>query len=104
MATRYLFVEFCNKPICLVYHISLIKDYNLKRHYESRHEADNRYLIGELREKAIAKLRGELVQQKEIIRKPVTDNKSVVNILNTKMQGRNQSTPRSLGIISCSPN
>ena len=56
----------------------MMKDYNLKRHYESRHEADYRHLIGELREKAITKLRRELVKQQEIIRKPVTLNESVV--------------------------
>lgn len=75
-----MFVEFRNKPIYLVCkeNIAVLKDYNLKRHYESRHEIDYRHLIEELREQMVTKLKGELVKQQGIIQKPVLDNKSVV--------------------------
>ena len=78
--TKYLFVELCNIPICLVCkeNIAVLKDYNLKRHYESRHEANYRHLTSELREQEVTKLKRELVKQQEIIRKPVLVNKSVV--------------------------
>ena len=41
-AMQFLFIESNRKPLCLVCQeaISVVKEYNLKRHYKSRQEAE----------------------------------------------------------------
>ena len=60
---KYLFVESYGKPTCMVCQevLGVMKDYNLKRHYESYHMIEYGQLTGTLRYKAVAKLRDGLL-------------------------------------------
>lgn len=45
----YFFVENICKPLCLIYQktVSVTKEYNIKRHYDSEHESTFKNNIGE---------------------------------------------------------
>ena len=49
---QYLFIESNGKPLCLICQetIFVVKKYNLKRHYKSRHEAKYDNIRGQQRE------------------------------------------------------
>ena len=55
---QYLFIESNGKPLCLVCQetISVVKEYNLKRHHKSRHEAKYDNIRGQQREDKIQQL------------------------------------------------
>ena len=55
---QYLFIESNGKPLCLICQetISVVKEYNLKRHYKSRHEAKYDNIRGQQREDKIQQL------------------------------------------------
>ncbi|XP_066969270.1 general transcription factor II-I repeat domain-containing protein 2-like [Macrobrachium rosenbergii] len=54
----YLFTEVNTKPVCLVCNqqVSVLKEYNIRRHYETRHEEKYHHLQGELRIEKINEL------------------------------------------------
>ncbi|XP_068089524.1 general transcription factor II-I repeat domain-containing protein 2-like [Hyperolius riggenbachi] len=58
----YFFVQHEDKPLCLIckYTASVFKEYNVKRHYETKHKAKYDEYVGLHREQKIAKLREEL--------------------------------------------
>ena len=52
---QYLFIESNGKPLCLICQetIFVVKEYNLKRHYKSRHKAKYDNIRGQQREDKI---------------------------------------------------
>lgn len=71
----YFFIEFKGKPLCLICQksISAVKEYNLKRHYDTEHKAKFDCLEGEIRKRKISTLKSSLQSQQNIF-KVVADN------------------------------
>lgn len=71
----YFFIEFKGKPLCLICQksISVVKEYNLKRHYDTEHKAKFDCLEGEIRKRKISTLKSSLQNQQNIF-KVVADN------------------------------
>lgn len=69
--SKYFFIEDKRKCICLIcsFCISVFKEYNLKRHFETKHAAAFNKLQGEERERKIESLRRSLDQQKSVFTK-----------------------------------
>ena len=66
---QYLFVESNGKPLCLICQetISVVKEYNLKRHYKSRHEAKYDNIRDQQREDKIQQLTKSVSRQQTAI-------------------------------------
>ena len=67
---KYFFVAHAEKALCLVCKksIPVMKDYNLRRHFEKNHEA-YQLLIGEKRTQKIEKLKKEMAAQQFMFKK-----------------------------------
>lgn len=68
----YLFVEMGQKPVCLVCNesISVMKEFNLKRHYETKHAKKFDTLHGQLRSDRVLDLKRKLKNQQFSFLKP----------------------------------
>ena len=77
---KYLFVESYGKPTCLICQevLGVMKDYNLKRHYESCHKVEYGQLTGNLRGETVTRMRDGLLKQQGVFMTPVQDNQAVV--------------------------
>jgi hypothetical protein len=55
---EYFFIETDDKPVCLICQrtVSVMKEYNLKRRYGSKHKGKFDCLTGELRKRKISNL------------------------------------------------
>ena len=62
---KYLFVECTSKPQCLVclQIVSVPKEYNLKRHYETRHKSQYEQYDGDARIAVVKNLKGKYYKQ-----------------------------------------
>ena len=69
-ADLYFFVEQKEKPICLICNesVSVNKEYNLKRHHETKHKGYNEFKPRERKEK-LEKLKSNLDRQQTIFKK-----------------------------------
>ena len=74
---KYMFVEHFNKPICLICMeiMSVNKEYNIKRHYESKHQ-NYMHITGEIRKEKINKLKSNLKQQSSMFARKNTENEN----------------------------
>ena len=66
----YFFIEFNNKPICLICNesISVLKEYNVKRHYETKHAREYVTYQGQFRKDKILELKKNLTKQHHIFK------------------------------------
>jgi len=66
--TDYLFVEHNGKPQCLVCgtSVSVFKEYNIKRHYDTNHSDTYKDIAPEIRNMKITELKKKLRQQKTL--------------------------------------
>ena len=62
---KYLFVETKGKPQCLIclQIVSVPKEYNLKRHYETRHKSQYEQYDGDVRIAVVKDLKGKYNKQ-----------------------------------------
>ena len=77
---NYFFVQCKEKAVCLICQeaVAVFKEYNLRRHYESRHKDKYDSLQGQMREDKLAKLKsGLLAQQTTFIRQNQLNQASV---------------------------
>ena len=83
MDNKYLFVESYGKPTCLTCQevLGVMKDYNLKRHYESCHKVEYGQLTGNLRGEIVTRMRDGLLKQQGVFMTPVQDNQAVVKLV-----------------------
>ena len=77
----YFFVQHSNKPVCLICQetIAVFKDYNLNRHYDTKHKKYSE-LTEQLRKDKIAKLKANLQSQTSIFTKKVSENEKIVQV------------------------
>ena len=75
----YFFVLWKEKPVCFVCSdvISVLKEYNLKRHFLTKHPSYNN-LVGRPREEKVEKLRKALIGQKTFFVKKQNENNNIV--------------------------
>jgi hypothetical protein len=68
---NYFFVEHRGAPVCLICNesVAIMKDYNLRRHYETRHNDDFGKFEGRMREDKLASLKKNLAAQQNIFKK-----------------------------------
>jgi hypothetical protein len=71
----YYFILNKGLPVCLLCneYVSVNKEYNLKRHFTSRH-ADHQKIAGQLRKDEIQKLKKNLDTQQQMFNKPRTQH------------------------------
>lgn len=76
---EYFFIMHNGKPICLLCNesISVLKEYNMKRHYSSKHTTQHT-LTGQLRKDKIQKLKSNLDKQQQMFNKQRTQLDNVV--------------------------
>ena len=55
---KYFFIKSADKTLCVICHeaITVMKDYNLLRHYQSKHKRNCSQLKGEVRAEKLAKI------------------------------------------------
>jgi hypothetical protein len=64
----YFFSEVCDKIVCLIFNkgVSVPKEYNLRRHYETLHKDKFGVLEGKLREDKLKNFKSDLQRQQKI--------------------------------------
>lgn len=77
---EYFFILHSGKPMCLLCNetISVLKEYNMKRHYSSKHFAQYNSLMGQLRKDKIKKLITDLGKQQQMFHSQRSNLDSVV--------------------------
>ena len=77
----YLFVKHRNNPVCLICQeaIGVYKEYNIKRHYETKHKKYSE-LTGQIRKDKIIKLKANLQSQTSIFTKQTSENEKKVQV------------------------
>ena len=77
---KYFFIEINNKTICIICMeiISVLKVYNLKRHYTQRHAATFDGIQGMIRSDKIAELKRLMTAQQLSFKKVAIQNDSIV--------------------------
>ncbi|KAL3881241.1 hypothetical protein ACJMK2_027697 [Sinanodonta woodiana] len=65
---NYFFVEFKTKPICLICNnsVSVMKEYNIKQHYEAKHANKFDKYKGQFRQDQVNNLKRKLSAQRQI--------------------------------------
>ena len=78
--TDYLFIEWKQKPLCLVCGatLSISKAFNVKRHYDALHQHKYDKTVGKLREDSVEKLRNSLGVQQSVFKKSIEENENAV--------------------------
>jgi uncharacterized RmlC-like cupin family protein len=66
--SEHYFIESDGKPVCLICQkmVFVMKEYNIKCHYESKHKGKIYCLTGELRKRKISNLKAFLIGQQNI--------------------------------------
>ena len=75
---KYFFVEHYSKPVCLICqtNIAVMKEFIIKRHYETCHSKYNEY-VGESRKLKIKNLKSGFEQQTNFFKKKQEESESV---------------------------
>lgn len=76
----YFFVEHKGKPLCLICQktVAVMKEFNIKRHYDSEHKSTFENIIGDLRKIKVNHFKSLLNSQQNIFKKQISQNKSIV--------------------------
>ncbi|GLV46488.1 hypothetical protein CBL_20817 [Carabus blaptoides fortunei] len=78
--TKYFFIEVKGKAICLICRecISLLKEYNVKRHYNTKHPNYCSELTIEAKQKKVASLSNNLLAEQNIFKKQNFEDEAAV--------------------------
>jgi len=76
----YFFVKHNGKPLCLICQktVAVMKEYNIKRHYDSEHKSTFENIIGDLKKIKVNHFKSLLNSQQNIFKKQISQNKSIV--------------------------
>lgn len=76
----YFFIQFKNKAICLICKesISVFKEFNIRRHFETKHKFHYGILEGDLRDNKIQQLKKQLTCQQNVFKNISDRNQSGV--------------------------
>lgn len=75
---RYFFIEYNGKATCLICKetVGVMKEYNVKRHYDTKHAGKYKEWTGQLRKDKVKEFQRKLTSQQNIFRK-VTDDSEI---------------------------
>ena len=76
---KYFFIESDEKALCAICNetVAVLKEFNLRRHYQSKHQANYSKLAGKLRAEKFAKLPHQLTSQRCLLTKCKNANESL---------------------------
>ncbi|XP_063820200.1 general transcription factor II-I repeat domain-containing protein 2-like [Pseudophryne corroboree] len=76
----YFFVEIDDKPVCLVCResLSVLKEYNIKRHYETKHASKFNHLQGQPRVDKVNDLQKDLKRQQGTFKRHMEESEACV--------------------------
>ncbi|GFX82045.1 uncharacterized protein TNCV_2572421 [Trichonephila clavipes] len=76
----YFFIHIKDNAVCLIcrHSISILKSYNLKRHYEQKHEEIDKLTVGERKAK-LQSLKNNLTSQQYIFHKQTAQTNGIVS-------------------------
>ena len=77
---KYMFVIQSEKPICLLCHeaVSVVKEYNLRRHFDTKHGAKYAKFSLQENQQIVQKLKGGLQSQQKMFTKVIAKNEAAV--------------------------
>lgn len=78
----YFFVNIKNKPVCLICNesVSVMKEYNLKRHYDAKHASKMDAIQGQFRLDKLRDLKKKLENQQYSFTRSNADSESIVKV------------------------
>lgn len=78
--TEYFFVEHRGTPTCLICteKVAVYKEYNIRRHYSTRHAEEYTKYQGDERKNRVANLKKCLLRQQELFKKAKKENEAAV--------------------------
>lgn len=78
----YCFVNIKNKPVCLICNetVSVMKEYNLKRHYDAKHASKMDSIQGQFRIDKVRDLKKKLENQQSSFTRQSADSKLCVKV------------------------
>ena len=78
--TDYLFTYVKDKPVCLVCgaNVSIIKEYNIRRHYETKHQDKYKDLDMTQRSQEVEEMTKGLVSQQNMFKKATAQSEAAV--------------------------
>ncbi|XP_061765856.1 general transcription factor II-I repeat domain-containing protein 2-like [Nerophis ophidion] len=78
--TEYLFICVKDRPVCLVCgaNVSVTKEYNIRRHYETKHQDKYKDLDTTQRSQKIEEMKRGLLSQQYMFKKATTQNEAAV--------------------------
>ena len=78
-SVKYFFIESENNALCVIYHesVAVVKEYNMRRHYQSKHKGTYSWCDGGIREERLKKLKQSINSQRSIFTKASKQNESI---------------------------
>ena len=79
---QYLFVDFKSKPVCLICNetVAVMKEYNIKRHYETKHSSTYNSLQGHFRNDKVDQMKQKLHGQQSLFAKGTREAETSVRV------------------------
>ena len=76
---KYFFIKSDEKALCVICNetVAVMKEYNLRRHHESKHREKYEQLKGKVRAVKFSKLKNQLTFQRTIFTKSSNENESL---------------------------
>ncbi|XP_059147647.1 uncharacterized protein LOC131935278 [Physella acuta] len=76
---KYFFIKSGDKALCLICNetVAVMKEYNLRRHHQSKHQGKYAQLEGKVRAKTYSKLKNQLTSQRTLINKSSNENEAL---------------------------
>ena len=77
---KYMFVLQAEKPVCLLCHeaVSVVKEYNLRRHFDTKHGAKYAKFSLQEKQQIVQKLKGGVRSQQKMFTKAIAKNEAAV--------------------------
>ena len=81
-SSKYFFIKSADKALCVICHeaIAVLKEYNLRRHYQTKHQSNYSQLTGKVRAEKFAKLQHQISAQRLMFMKCSNENESLTKL------------------------
>ena len=76
--TKYFFIECNSVLVCLICNesVSVCKEYNLRRHYDTKHSKTYNQFVNEVRKEKSIKLKNKLFEQQDLLKRGNTETEN----------------------------
>ena len=80
---KVLFIECANKALFVICHesVAVLKEYNIRHHYQSKHQGTYSRFEGNIREEKLEKLKQSINSQRSIFTKASKQNESITGLV-----------------------